>query len=236
MKEITQEFHKKHRMPKSWASKQDVRSWFYGTKVLWLTTVWSICILPRDISYKKWNRLTTSPTTGAPSACLEGAHESQNEDCVAESCPCPGLCCPGNSSWDRPLKGTQNELICKKVLLVCVCHCVFAWVCLWGCVCMWQRFRVYRMTRLYTYHGPLTTWAALCILGVFFGVVVLSVYVQKKSLTYGHSESDEPSQSLLGFFLLFQKTLDSVQNSLNSMLSSQIGIMNSCHVIQQSRG
>ena len=168
MKEITQEFHKKHRMPKSWASKQDVRSWFYGTKVLWLTTVWSICILPRDISYKKWNRLTTSPTTGAPSACLEGAHESQNEDCVAESCPCPGLCCPGNSSWDRPLKGTQNELICKKVLLVCVCHCVFAWVCLWGCVCMWQRFRVYRMTRLYTYHGPLTTWAALCILGVFF--------------------------------------------------------------------
>ena len=45
----------------------------YVTKVLWLSSVWSLRILPGNPSYKRWNQFTTSQTPGTPSASLEEA-------------------------------------------------------------------------------------------------------------------------------------------------------------------
>ena len=97
---------------KSSAAIQDVGRWHLCNHMVWLTTVWSSCILTRDVSYKKCNQFTTSPTAGTPSASLEeGPRESQDEGRVPDSPLWSGWCCPGKSSWDRPLKGTQNEVI-----------------------------------------------------------------------------------------------------------------------------
>ena len=101
----------------------------------------------------------------------------QDEGGVPDSPPWSGLWGPGNSSWNRPLKGTQKELICLKVLLVwlCVCVRVSVWLCVRACVCVVVCARD-RDIFVYMYNQIVSLlWLTyLCECNICFGIFHLS--------------------------------------------------------------
>ena len=202
----------------------------YATKVLWLIATWSLCIEPRDISYKKWNRFTAYPTSNTLTFSRRRTRWITRRRfllltlilvlvCAAQETPAeidPSQV-PRMSWYDR-----------RSCLFECVCVCLCLYVRLLVCACD-RDILVCMKDILYRYLGP-------CI---YMSIISLSIkpsmyplfyflFIKEKNLTCYHSESYELSWSLLVLFSLFQKTL-------NSMLSTQIWIMISFHVIWQSR-